>query len=176
MIVGEVELWGDWSSTSAATGRSTPDHALWVPLDLGSLGCADVVVTALAHRDALAAYGVPTGIIQTGTGLPIDADDLRRVFVPEPVPPMPLRPLMIDVARRCISAALFAAWCVVTLAVATTAFLVATSFALATPLVVGTRAAALGGDPVGWIAGGLSAIAIVGLYGLVADGLGLLDH
>ena len=110
-VIGEVRLWGrvieHEHGYRAQFARPT---ALWLPVGYASQSFGtQEVVDLLRRRSALAVYGVPVGVYDERTGLAVDTGELRRIFVREPRPPIPLPTLLWRIAWRGVRLALITA-------------------------------------------------------------------
>ena len=91
-VVGEVQLWGRVIEHERGyRAQFARPCALWLPVVFAAQSPRiEDVVDSLSRRSALDRYRVPVGLFNDRTGLALDSAELRRIFVREPRPPMPL--------------------------------------------------------------------------------------
>lgn len=107
-VVGEVQLWGRVVEHDRGyRAQFARPCALWLPVVFSSqTTCIQDVVDSLSRRSALEYYGVPVDLYNERTGLALDSGELRRTFIPEPRPPMPLPTQLWQITWRGVRLAL----------------------------------------------------------------------
>ena len=139
-VVGEVQLWGRVIEHERGyRAQFARPCALWLPVVFAAQSPRiEDVVDALSRRSALNHYRVPVGLFNDRTGLALDCAELRRIFVREPRPPMPLPTQVRRITWRGVRLALIIA--AVAVATIAGAFSGVAAFALAIslPLAAGT--------------------------------------
>jgi hypothetical protein len=175
-VIGEVLLWG---RVVEHQHGYRAEHAvirqLQIPVGTRVVAGAAEVLAALAQHRALQRDGAPVGLVHADSGLPLDLDDLRRVFVPEPRAPRPLREVSRAIVWACVRAGVMATWCVLGPVIGLGTFLIVGAIVVATPFVVGENTAQLLGNGVGVGAGVTTAVALVAAYLMLNSRLGTFD-
>jgi hypothetical protein len=151
-VVGEVQLWGRVIEHELGyRAQFARPCALWLPVVFAAQSPRiEDVVDSLSRRSALDRYRVPVGLFNDRTGLALDSAELRRIFVREPRPPMPLPTQLWRITWCGVRLALIIAAVAVAVIAGALSGVGAFALAISLPLAAGTTVFRLfGAGPLG---------------------------
>jgi hypothetical protein len=139
-VVGEVQLWGRVIEHERGyRAQFALPCALWLPVVFAAQSPRiEDVVDSLSRRSALDRYQVPVGLYNDRTGLALDSAELRRIFVREPRPPVPLPTLLWRILWGGVRLALISAAVLIAMIADALSRIGAYALAISLPLAAGT--------------------------------------